>query len=284
MPQRASPSRPFASAPNRAGPTLLFSSVPQSLPMSTQERPPRRAANQPGLVRPDEGASWNDAAAHRAAALALDEPLGCPVAQNDAAAHRAVLALDGPPGCHVAQDNFRGEGDAPQACARATAVQSLQTVSRHALAATHTEQLPVGARAHADAADAVSDPGFIAAFVELVHLGALLEVEDSFRESARTATEQPTRLLHHDHALAEARWRAGVVARCQERRAAKMQSIIADSNDATCPRVGGLLQTDPQERSKDTTACSVLLVMKDASKASGCLRPTDQAHGRGAPV
>ena len=70
MVQRAAPSRPFASAPNRAGPTRLFASVRRSPPTSTQERPPRRAANEPG---PQEGASLNGAAAHHAA-IAIDEP------------------------------------------------------------------------------------------------------------------------------------------------------------------------------------------------------------------
>ena len=130
MPQRASPSRPFASAPNRAGPTRLFASVRRRpKPTSTQERPPRRAANETGK---NDGASLDDAAAHRAA-LALDEHPGCHVAQNDTAAHRAALALvEEPSGCHVAQrNNLPGEGDAPKDCARATAVRSLQTPSRH---------------------------------------------------------------------------------------------------------------------------------------------------------
>ena len=48
--------------------------------------------------------------------------------------------------------------------------------------------------AHADAADAVPDHGSIAAFVELVHLDALLEVEARFLESSVTAIEHPKRL------------------------------------------------------------------------------------------
>ena len=51
----------------------------------------------------------------------------------------------------------------------------------------------------ADAADAVPDHGSIAAFVELVHLDALLEVEARFLESSVTAIEHPKR-LQHDHA------------------------------------------------------------------------------------
>jgi len=54
------------------------------------------------------------------------------------------------------------------------------------------------------------------------------------------AIEQPQR-LQHDHALVEARWRFGVIARCQGR-AAKLQSVIADSalvsipeEDDACP-------------------------------------------------
>ena len=165
MPQRPPPSRPFASAPNRAGPTRLFASVRHSGPTSTQERPPRRAANssnEPGSAADEvrEGASLNDAAAHRAA-----------------------FALDEPPGCPVAKRNFRDEGDTPKdalSCARATAC---------------IDQLPIGARAHAHAADAVPDHGSIAAFVELVHLDALLEVEARFLESSVTAMR-----LQHDHA------------------------------------------------------------------------------------
>ena len=138
---------------------------------------------------------------------------------NDAAAHRAVFALDEPPGCPVAKRNFRDEGDTPKdalSCARATAC---------------IDQLPISARAHAHAADAVPDHGSIAAFVELVHLDALLEVEACFRRSSVTAIEQPRRLQHDDE-LAEARWRAGVVGRYRER-TAKLQSVIADTNDAT---------------------------------------------------
>jgi hypothetical protein len=113
------PSRPFASAPNPAGPTRLFASVQQSLPTSTQ-RPPRRAAN------------------------------------------------DEPPGCQ-AQRNYRGQGGAAK-----------------------------DSPAHADAADAGPDRGAVAAFVKLVPLDALLEVEARFL--AVTAIEQPKRLLQHDHA------------------------------------------------------------------------------------
>ena len=206
MPQRAPPSRPFASAPNRAGPTRLFASVPKSLSTSTvaQERSPRRAANEPWGVGTDEG----DAA-------------------DDAAAHRAALALDEPPGCPVAPCNFRVERGAPKDCARTTAVQSPQTASLDVLAATCRE----GARAHATAADAVSDPGSITAFVELIHLRALLEAEGCFPESSGMAIEQPQG-LQHDHALVEARWRAGVIGRRQGR-AAKLQSVIADTDDAT---------------------------------------------------
>jgi hypothetical protein len=51
-------------------PTRLFAPVPQSPPTSTQERPPRRAATEPG---PQEGASLNGTAAHHAA-IAIDEP------------------------------------------------------------------------------------------------------------------------------------------------------------------------------------------------------------------
>ena len=107
------PSRPFASAPNPAGPTRLFASVQQSLPTSTQ-RPPRRAAN------------------------------------------------DEPPGCQ-AQRNYRGQGGAAK-----------------------------DSPAHADAADAGPDRGAVAAFVKLVPLDALLEVEARFL--AVTAIEQPKRL------------------------------------------------------------------------------------------
>jgi len=212
MPQRAPPSRPFASSPNRAGPTRLFASVPKSLPTlaqeACQERPPRRAANEPWEIGTDEG-----------------------VGLNNAAAHRAALALDEPPGCPVALRTFRVERGAPKDCApRATAVQSPQTASSDVLAATRQ-----GARAHANAADAVSDPGSIAAFVELVYLRALLEAtrsrtsaaEACFQESSGMAIEQPQR-LQHDHALVEARGRFGVIARCQGR-AAKLQSVIADS-------------------------------------------------------
>ena len=92
--QRAAPSKPFASAPNRAGPTRLFASVP---PTSTQERPPRRAANER-----DQGASLNGAAAHHAA-IAIDEPprggdgarrylysIGAASSAGEAAAHAGV--------------------------------------------------------------------------------------------------------------------------------------------------------------------------------------------------
>lgn len=51
--------------------------------------------------------------------------------------------------------------------------------------------------------------------------------EACFQESSGMAIEQPQR-LQHDHALVEARWRFGVIARCQGR-AAKLQSVIADS-------------------------------------------------------
>ena len=85
MRERPSPSRPFASAPNRAGPTRLFASVRQSLPT-------RSAANEPVALcdhgRDDE-ASLDDAAAHRAA-FAVDEHPDCHVAQHDAAAHGAA--------------------------------------------------------------------------------------------------------------------------------------------------------------------------------------------------
>ena len=140
---------------------------------------------------------------------------------NDAAAHRAAFALDEPPGCPVAKRNFRDEGDTPKdalSCARATAC---------------IDQLRIGAQAHADAADAVPDPGAIAAFVDLIHLDALLEVEACFLKSSVTAIEQPTepRQLQHDDALAEARWRAGVVGPYRERMA-KLQSVIADTNDS----------------------------------------------------
>ena len=64
MPQRATPSRPFASAPNRAGPTRLFASVRQSGPISTQQRPPRRAANEPGPAA-DEVHEGPDAGTHQ---------------------------------------------------------------------------------------------------------------------------------------------------------------------------------------------------------------------------
>jgi len=77
------------------------------------------------------------------------------------------------------------------------------------------------------------DPGSIAAFVDLIHLDALLEVEACFLKSSVTAIEQPTepRRLQHDDALAEARWRAGVVGPYRERMA-KLQSVIADTNDS----------------------------------------------------
>ena len=55
---------------------------------------------------------------------------------------------------------------------------------------------PKDSPAHADAADAGTDPGAVAAFVELVHLDALLEVE---ARSLVTAIEHPKR-LQHDHA------------------------------------------------------------------------------------
>ena len=42
---------------------------------------------------------------------------------------------------------------------------------------------PKDSPVHADAADAVPDHGSVAAFVELVHLDALLEVEAHFLES-----------------------------------------------------------------------------------------------------
>jgi len=212
MPQRAPPSRPFASAPNRAGPTRLFASVPKSLPTLAQEACPRRAANEPWEIGTDGG-----------------------VGLNNAVAHRAALALDEPPGCPVAPRIFRVEGAPKDSAPRATAVQSPQTASSDVLAATRQ-----GARAHANASDAVSDPGSIAAFVELVYLRALLEAtrsrtsaaEACFQESSGMAIEQPQR-LQHDHALVEARWRFGVIARCQGR-AAKLQSVIADTDDATC--------------------------------------------------
>ena len=54
---------------------------------------------------------------------------------------------------------------------------------------------PKDSPAHADAADAGTDPGAVAAFVELVHLNALLEVEARFLESSVTAMR-----LQHDHA------------------------------------------------------------------------------------
>ena len=87
----------------------------------------------------------------------------------------------------MAKRNFRDEGDTPKdalSCARATAC---------------IDQLPIGARAHAHAADAVPDHGSIAAFVDLIHLDALLEVEARFLESSVTAIEHPKR-LQHDHA------------------------------------------------------------------------------------
>ena len=76
---------------------------------------------------------------------------------------------DEPPGSQ-AQHNYRGQGGAPK-----------------------------DSPAHADAADAGTDPGAVAAFVELVHLNALLEVEARFLESSVTAIEHPKR-LQHDHA------------------------------------------------------------------------------------
>jgi len=219
MRERPSPSRPFASAPNRAGPTRLFASVRQSLPT-------RSAANEPVALcdhgRDDE-ASLDDAAAHRAA-FAVDEHPDCHVAQHDAAAHGAALAHDEPRGSsHVAQGNFRGEGDAPKDCARAKAAHTASSYMLKCIA-----QPPTGFPGHADAADAGPDRGAIAAFVELVHLDALLAAEARFLKSSVTAVEQPKR-LQHDHVLVEARWRAGVVARCQGRRTAKLQSVTADS-------------------------------------------------------
>ena len=203
MPQRATPSQPFASAPNRAGPTRLFASVRQSLPTSTQERPTRRAANHTNEPGPDEGASLDAAAAHRAA------------------------------GCHVAQNDARGEGDGPKdiICAHATAVQSL-TASRDVLAERYSQQSPIGSSAHVNAADAGPDPQAIANFVELVHLRALL---DSRPRGLQDAGCRFAKRLQHDHVLVEARWRAGVIARCQGRREAKLQSVVADTADATCP-------------------------------------------------
>ena len=53
---------------------------------------------------------------------------------------------------------------------------------------------PKDSPVHADAADAVPDHGSVAAFVELVHLDALLEVEAHFLESSVTAIEHPKRL------------------------------------------------------------------------------------------
>ncbi len=228
MPQRPQPSRPFASAPNRADPTRLFASVWQSLPTSTNERARRRATNEPG---PDEGDSLDAAAAHRAAS-ALDENPGCHVAQNDAAAHRAALALDEPQS--VAHCNFQGEViitcDAPKDCARATVARSLQSASQHELTVTYVEQSPIGSSAHADTAHAsCPEPGAIAAFVDFVYQRALLDVESSGK-----AIERQPKRLQHDHVLAETRWRDGLVARCRGRGAAKLQSVIQETNDATC--------------------------------------------------
>ena len=53
MRKRPPPSQPFASAPNRAGPTRLFASVPRSLPTATQERSPRCAAPEKCAARSD---------------------------------------------------------------------------------------------------------------------------------------------------------------------------------------------------------------------------------------
>ena len=203
MPQRAPPSRPFASAPNRAGPVRLFASVPRS-PPSTQERRPRPSANEPG---PQDGA-----------------------ALNDAAAHRAAIVIDQPSDCHVAQRSFRDKGDAPRNCARASAVQSTKA-NRNVVESCNIDQTTFGSPAHNKAVNAGLDPGSIAAFVDLIHLDALLEVEACFRRSSVTSIVQPRRLQHDDE-LAEARWRAGVVGRYQER-TAKLQSVIADTNDAT---------------------------------------------------
>ena len=202
MPQRAPPSRPFASAPNRAGPVRLFASVPRS-PPSTQERRPRPSANEPG---PQDGASLNDAAAHRAA-----------------------IVIGEPSGCLIAQRSFRDKGDAPRNCASASAVQSTEA-NRRVVVSCNIDQTTFGSPAH-NKANAGPDPGSIAAFVDLIHLDALLEVEACFRRSSVTSIVQPRRLQHDDE-LAEARWRAGVVGRYQER-TAKLQSVIADTNDAT---------------------------------------------------
>ena len=73
------------------------------------------------------------------------------------------------------------------------------------------------------------------------------------------AIEQPQR-LQHDHALVEARWRFGVIARCQGR-AAKLQSVIADSalvsipkEDDACPAPARQKRDPGAQRSADFKA------------------------------
>jgi hypothetical protein len=151
---------------------------------------------------------------------------------NDAAAHRAAIVIDQPSDCHVAQRSFRDKGDAPRNCARASAVQSTKA-NRNVVESCNIDQTTFGSPAHNKAVNAGLDPGSIAAFVDLIHLDALLEVEACFLKSSVTAIEQPTepRRLQHDDALAEARWRAGVVGPYRERMA-KLQSVIADTNDS----------------------------------------------------
>ena len=116
---------------------------------------------------------------------------------NDAAAHRAAIVIDEPSDCHVAQRSFRDKGDAPRNCARASAVQSTEA-NRNVVESCNIDQTTFGSPAHNKAVNAGLDPGSIAAFVDLIHLDALLEVEARFL--AVTAIEQPKRLLQHDHA------------------------------------------------------------------------------------